>query len=294
MPESVIPDPYSSQIPRFTLPPEVTGEKPAVPEPAKDAEPRTPEAKPAAEAAATETEKPATEKPGETETETTGKDLEKPSTRRFERRIDRATRRAAEAQARAEAAERALAEFRKKEVPAPAGAPRIEDFTDAMEYAKALASYEKDNAIRHYQAEQQARATEAVQHRLMQEWEAKLKRADSKYDDFDEVVGELKPTLPWTIATMQAENGEDIAYYLATHMKEANRIASLDPISQIRAIGRLEAVLLAQPAKPKQPSKAPAPITPVTGPAQAASNEIRPNQPFEEYMRIGDKMFRGR
>gem|GEM_PF-4077849 len=44
---------------------------------------------------------------------------------------------------------------------------------------------------------------------------------------------------------MQADNGDDIAYYLGTHMDEARAINALDPVSQIRAIGRLEAKLAA-------------------------------------------------
>ena len=70
---------------------------------------------------------------------------------------------------------------------------------------------------------------------------------------------------------MEADNADDIAYHLGSHPKEAQRIAALSPLSQIREIGKLEAKLLAEPAKPKAPSKAPAPITPLTGVAQVAT-----------------------
>jgi hypothetical protein len=71
---------------------------------------------------------------------------------------------------------------------------------------------------------------------------------------------------------MQADNGDEIAYHLAKHQKEAMRIAALDPLSQAREIGFLSAKLAAEPPKPKVPSKAPAPITPLAGKSAGASD----------------------
>ncbi len=68
---------------------------------------------------------------------------------------------------------------------------------------------------------------------------------------------------PWAIALMEEENGADIAYHLFSDKKEFARIAALPVISQIREIGKLSAKLASAPPKAKQPSKAPAPITPV-------------------------------
>jgi len=76
-------------------------------------------------------------------------------------------------------------------------------------------------------------------------WKVKVARARAKYPDFGAVVGEITPGSPWATAMMQADNGDDIAYYLGTHMDEARAINALDPVSQIRAIGRLEAKLAA-------------------------------------------------
>ena len=300
MPETVIPDRYVDQIPKFVLPKEFsnepTEEKPKVdkaPEvKAVPAEaPQTPEVKEepkgATEAVATEGEG---EKP-ESE-ETTGKDPEKSSTRRFERRIDRAHRRAAEAQARAEQLSRELAELRAQNKPQVSStAPRMEDFTDVQEYAKAFAEHQSNERIKDYEKKQRDQAEQARTTKLVGDWEERS--AKSTHEDFDEVVGDIKPTTPWAVAIMRAENGPDIAYYLGSHQAEARKIFALDPVGQILEIGRLQLKLQAPAVPPKTPSKAPPPIEPVTTGGALSGTEIEPNMPYEKYLKVGNKMFRG-
>ncbi len=203
----------------------------------------------------------------------TGQDPEKQSSRRFERRLDKAYRKAAEAQARAEFFEKQLTEFKAKaQPPEDPGAPKLENFKDIEEYAAARAKHESEKAIKAHQDKQRSETWKQQQERLSKDWDSKTDRGTDKYDDFQDVVGDIKPTAPWAIAVMEADNGEDIAYHLGKNIKEAERIASLSPTAQIREIGKLEAKLAAEPAKPKTPSKAPAPINPVTGTAPVVSN----------------------
>lgn len=212
---------------------------------------------------------PAGEKPA-----LTPEQAEKRGTSRFERRLGNAYRRAAEEKARADLLERQLTEARAPKAEAPTGAPRLEEFGyDAEAYAKAYGKFEAERALQEHQEKQRTESQKQYQQRLVSEWNIKAERADDKYDDFDEVVGDLKPTAPWSVAIMESDNAEDVAYYLAKHLDEATRIASLSPTGQIRAIGRLEAKLLAEPPKKPEPSKAPAPIAPVTG-VKPASNEL--------------------
>ena len=295
MPEIRIPeiaDKYVQSIPKFQLPKEFTesAEPPKAPEKAPEVAeaPKEPEA--AEQASATPPDK-------EPEKETTGKDPEKATTRRFERRIDRATRRAAEAEARASLFERELTELRQKQqVPQKSeSTPRMEDFTDVQEYAKAVATFETNKALKEREEKERQTQAHRTQSQLMSGWEEKVNKATMKYDDFDDVVGDLKPTTPWAVAIMQAENGEEIAYYLGQpkNQKEAERIIALDPWSQVREIGKLEMKLLSAPEAPKKPSKAPPPINPVQQTGVISDDEITPNMPFEKYMKIGNKMFRG-
>lgn len=214
-------------------------------------------------------------------------------TRRFERRLDKAYRRAAEAQARADLLEKQIAELKPKEQPDP-GAPRLESFKDIEEYADAKAKYEADKAVKKVDTERQTKAQREHEQQLTASWESKAARADSKYEDFDEVVGELKPTTPMFAAIMDAENGEDIAYHLGKNLKEAQAILALPPLSQARAIGRLEAKLAAEPATPKTPSKAPAPITPLTGTAPVATDVPTEKDDMRDWMRKRQKQVHGK
>ena len=292
MPEIVQTDRYVDQVPRFVLPKELTNLEPTK-EPVIPAEPPK-EAKPAAPAAVAEAATPEPEKT-EPESPEAEPDKEKATSRRFERRIDRAHRRAAEAQARAEILEKELASLKASQAPKPSpNQPRMEDFTDVQEYAKAYAAFEKDNALKDYEKAQNETRAQAAQTRLISDWEAKVSKATSKYEDFEEAVGDLKPTSPWAVAIMRSENGPEIAYHLGTHETEVKKFMGLDPMEQILEIGRLSLKLASVQDKPKTPSKAPAPITPVETQAKPGNNEIRENQPFEEYRKIGNKMFRGR
>ena len=294
MPEVVIPDKYADSVPRFVLPKELTNPPPDASPEVKEVKPTTPvipaeppqEAKPATEAVAI----PPVETP-DTEAE---KDPEKASQRRFERRIDRAHRARAEALARAEAAERRLQEFESKQAPVPSSKPKMEDFTDIAEFEKAVDKFAREEAVKDYENKQRDGQTQAATLRLTQAWDAKVTKGASQYDDFDEVVGDLKPTTAWASALMEAENGEEIAYFLGKHPKEAQRIIALSPLSQVREIGKLEVKLSLKAEAPKTPSKAPPPITPISGAAAVSPDEIKTNQPFEEYQKIGNKMFRGR
>jgi len=188
--------------------------------------------------------------------------------RRAQNKLEKAFRKSAEAQARAELAERRIAELEQSRQPAdvPQGTPKLEDFDyDPDKYSEAMTQFASKHAQERFKAEQTRTQQDQVRQQLVTAWEEKVERAEDKYEDFSSVVGELKPDNAFTAAIMDAENGEDVAYHLAKNPKEARRIAALPPLSQAREVGKLEAKLQAEPAKPKTPSKAPAPITPLAG-----------------------------
>lgn len=194
----------------------------------------------------------------------------KPGKNSFDRKIDRLYKSAAEQKARADYLEQQLQELKPKNVE-PQGAPRIEDFDDIETYGKALGKFEAEQLIKGHQRTQQQEMSRREQANLISDWETKASRAYDKYDDFDEVVGDLKPVNGLTVAIMQAENAEDVAYFLGKNPKEATRIAGLNQIAQIREIGRLELKLANEPLADKTPSKAPAPIMPLSGKSGAIS-----------------------
>ena len=88
---------------------------------------------------------------------------------------------------------------------------------------------------------------------------------------------------------MRADNGEDVAHYLATHPTETKRLSELPVWDQLREIGKLEAKLAIKEAPPQKPSKAPAPITPVSGTTPANSDGYEVGMPFEKFVKLRNK-----
>lgn len=260
---------------------------PASPAPVVPAEGALPAAQDTAEQATAA--KPEGEKPD------TDESTEKRNSRRFERRIDKLHRRAAEASARAEFFEKQFNEFKAKTVTPSedAGAPRLENFKDIEEYAAAKAKHESDKAVKALETNQRTEAQKRAQAKLNEDWEAKTVRGSEEFDDFEEVVGEIKPTSPWSHAVMSVENGERVAYHLGKNLKEAQEIAGLPPVMQILRIGLLSAKLAAEPAKPKTPSKAPAPITPLKGDAPVVTAVPSEGDDMKSWMSKRQKQVHG-
>jgi hypothetical protein len=127
-----------------------------------------------------------------------------------------------------------------------------EAYADAVAYQKAEELIAKREA-----AKQQSQILESYQERE--------ESARDKYDDFDQVA--YNPKLPITnvmAETIQSSDiGPELAYYLGTNPKDAERISRMTPLAQAKEIGKIEAKLSDNPPV-KKTSNAPAPISPVT------------------------------
>ena len=151
-------------------------------------------------------------------------------------------------------------EARQAEAPKPALVEHVtpEQFTTTEEYVEALTTSKAQQIVQQQQYAKQ-------QQELLGSYHEKEEDARGRYEDFEQVA--YNPKLPITNVMAQtiqaADNGPDIAYYLGTNPKEADRIARLTPILQAKEIGRLEAKVASEPAT-KRTSSAPAPISPVT------------------------------
>jgi len=126
------------------------------------------------------------------------------------------------------------------------------DSVDAYAEAKAIKLIEQ-REIQKQQAE------------ILEKYHDREEEARSKYDDFEQVA--YNPTLKITTVMAQAvqasDVGPDVAYYLGSNPKEADRISRLSPILQAKEIGRIEAKI-ASDVPVKRSTSAPAPISPVT------------------------------
>jgi hypothetical protein len=139
---------------------------------------------------------------------------------------------------------------------APAQQPDQFESTEA--YADALAYQKAEQLIAQREAAKQ-------QSQVLESYHEREEEARSKYEDFEQVA--YNPKLPITnvmAETIQSSDiGPELAYFLGTNPKEADRISRMSPLSQAKEIGRIEAKLASDPPT-KRTTSAPAPISPVT------------------------------
>lgn len=146
--------------------------------------------------------------------------------------------------------------------------PDIKTFQTVEEYDAAMEKYSDDKHA--FKAAQQAQKAakeqrESEYRKVIGAHEDREDAARERYDDYEQVVRnpKLRITNPMADAMFHADNGPDIAYHLGKNPKEAERIAELSPVAQVKEIGKLEAKLLAEPPA-KKASAAPPPISPVS------------------------------
>jgi hypothetical protein len=139
-----------------------------------------------------------------------------------------------------------------------AAMPSADQFNSVDDYADALATRKAEELLARRDAQKQR--TEFVEAYHDREEDAR-----NKYDDFEQVA--YNPNLRITdvmAETIQTSDvGPDVAYFLGSNPKEADRIARLPPILQAKEIGKIEARLASDPPV-KKSSSAPSPISPVT------------------------------
>jgi len=146
-----------------------------------------------------------------------------------------------------------------------APAASVDQFESPEAYAEALAYSKAEELIAKREAAKQQSAVLESYHDLEEE-------ARTKYDDFEQVA--YNPKLPVTnvmAETIQSsEIGAEVAYYLGSNPKEADRISRMTPLSQAKEIGKIEAKLVSAPPV-KKTTSAPAPISPVTARSTGAA-----------------------
>jgi len=141
---------------------------------------------------------------------------------------------------------------------APKEIPPAEQFESTEAYAEALAARKAEELLAQREAQRQ-------QAELLEAYGELEEEARAKYDDFEQVAYNPKLPITETMAqTIRASDvGPEIAYYLGSNPKEADRISRLSAILQAKEIGKVEAKLASDPPT-KKTSTAPAPISPVT------------------------------
>jgi hypothetical protein len=147
---------------------------------------------------------------------------------------------------------------------APKDVPPVDQFESPEAYAEALAVKKAEELLAQRELQKQQAAIEDA-------YAEREEEARVKYDDFEQVAynPQLRVTDVMAETIKASDLGPDLAYWLGSNPKEADRISRLSPLLQAREIGKIEARLSAEPSL-KKTTSAPAPITPVT--ARASGN----------------------
>lgn len=223
---------------------------------------------------------------------------EKKPNPKLERRFSDLTkaRKEAEAQAAAERARREelearLAALENRQAPQqPAQAepvaqadaePQPHEYSDAFEYAKALAKWSSDQAVKRVKAEEAERKAAEQRTQVVSAWAERINAAKAALPDFDDMVtsSEVQVTDAVRDAIMESEVGPRILYHLAENPELGKKLAGMSVAAQLREIGKLEGRFetKAEPASAAPvvaKPRASAPITPIKAVAAGAAADV--------------------
>lgn len=180
---------------------------------------------------------------------------------------DRERQRAADLEARLEALERGSKPVKQDE---PNKEPQPSDFTDAFEYAKALAEFSTAKALENRDKQEAERKANEERQKVMTSWQTKLEAAKSELPDYEDMIASSDVVVSDQVrdAILESDVGPKILYHLAENPEVATKISGLSLTSALREIGKLEARFEKTAEAPKpavRKSNAPAPINPIRG-----------------------------
>lgn len=185
-------------------------------------------------------------------------------------RLGKESRRAeklAEARIRAEYAERQLAALTAPAQPQqPSGAPQPNQFQDWESYNAALVEWKVDQKLQSFRQETELQQRQRAERDRAAQILPKVKSAQAKYDDFQEVATSFDAPQPMQAAMLKSEIPGELYYYFGNNPAELDRVSRLDPIEQIWAVKEIASKLTAAPS----PTKVPAPIKPDAGGSRVA------------------------
>jgi hypothetical protein len=163
----------------------------------------------------------------------------------------------------------------------PTELPSPDSFQSPNDYADFIRAEAEKLVQQREAAKQKSQVLESYQEREEQ--------ARDKYDDFEQVA--YNPNLPITnvmAETIQhSDIGPDLAYYLGSNPKDAERISRLSPYLQAKEIGKIEAKLADNPPV-KRTTSAPAPISPVKARSTGAPSHDTTDPRSTKSMSVSD------
>jgi hypothetical protein len=152
--------------------------------------------------------------------------------------------------------------------------PRPDQFSDAFEYAEALAEYSAEKALKDRDRQEAERRAIEERGQFERGWANRLAAAKAEMPDFDDMVNssDVRISDPVRDAIMESDVGPKILYHLAENPDLGKKLGEMSVIAALRHIGKLEVQF--EKTETRKPvvakSKAPAPISPIKVGAAAA------------------------
>ena len=184
--------------------------------------------------------------------------------------------------------------------------PRSEDYASTEEWMDARDAWNTAQNFAEWerrQRQEQVALAEQQHQQAMQQREATLRQQHADYDEQIEMLSARGLTPQVYQALLHHEMGPDLAYYLAQHPDDLQRMASLPPLRVWRELGKIEARLESNGSAPTQTappavsssSPKPAPLTPVGsgGSGAPAPSLDDPNLSQREWEAAAERQYPG-
>jgi hypothetical protein len=200
-------------------------------------------------------------------------EVDKPKDK-LNKRFEKVSRRAEEAEARSRELENRIKEYEARNAPEQAqvsleGKPDVSQFNDIQEFEKALIDWSTENALKQRDIQEAQSKLQAEQEKIGKSWAKKLEQAKTEIKDFDDVVQSANTVVSDEIrdSILESEVGPQILYHLASNEDFAQSLTEMPLRKALIELGKLE-VRFERKEEPKATvtrSKAPSPISPLTG-----------------------------
>ena len=143
--------------------------------------------------------------------------------------------------------------------------PKPEQFNDAFEYARALAEYSAEQALKNRDRVELEKKYQAEHDKLIEVWNDRLETTKKELPDYQDMIESSDVMVSDQVrdALLESDAGPRILYHLAENPDYAEKLSKMTVISALREIGKLEARFEKTETKPVVRSKAPAPINPL-------------------------------
>lgn len=172
--------------------------------------------------------------------------------------------------------------------------PSADDYDTQAEYMKALSKWAAKQARDEERAEREKEATANRTKEIVKAWNTQVTAAKSKYDDWDDVMGDLEIGVAVGRALVETPDGAEIAYFIGKNPKEADSLRDLKTDREVgMAIGELRSKMRVEAkqrendnAKDKltnEAKKKPEPLNPVAGTSNSAVTKMPSEMTYAEY-----------